>query len=212
MKAELFSGVAGTIGVADDGLIQRLLSAASMQIASYLGRIIVCTPTAVVENTGGNGSTRAKLKRWPVTAVASAVLNGQTVPQWIPGQGPLLIPGATPAGAYGWTPLLWDGLELVPPTSYLLMHGGGRWSQGTNNLVISYTAGFTGLAGTGPGAIPFDLENACIEMTMQAYKQKARMGLSSETAPGGQTASGYITKMLPSIIAQLAPYRNVVPG
>ena len=78
---------------------------------------------------------------------------------------------------------------------------GGQWPRNAR-IKITYTAGF--------GEIPFDIEQACIELVGFHYKERDRIGHSSKSL-GGETVS-YITRAMPfAVEARLAPYRKVAP-
>ena len=56
--------------------------------------------------------------------------------------------------------------------------------------------------------IPYDLEQACIEVTAERYRYKSRIGQISQTLGGQETAAYFIKDMLtPAIQGRLDPYR-----
>ncbi len=60
------------------------------------------------------------------------------------------------------------------------------------------------------GFIPAAINNACIEWTAERYRYRTRIGQSSQTVAGQQTAA-YSLKDIPDFIrASLDPYRSVV--
>jgi len=97
--------------------LQRLVTGVSVWIQTWLSRAIASAP--YTETRNGHGGTRLILGDYPVTAVASVVVDGQTIPQ---AAGPNLP---------GWK-LANDQIILW----------GYRFSSGDANVAISYTAGF----------------------------------------------------------------------
>lgn len=96
-------------------------------------------------------------------------------------------------------PVLTPGYYFTPT---MLMLNGFAFSRGYGNVVITYTAGLT--------AIPPDLEQACIELVGQRYREKDRIGLSSKGMAGETTA--FALKELPDTVkAALQPYRRILP-
>ena len=81
---------------------------------------------------------------------------------------------------------------------------GWRFRRGLANVRVSYTAGFA--------SVPPALAEAAIEWVAAIYREKDRIGRSSETVgPGATTA--YLVKDLPPRVATLLDaYRRVVPA
>jgi hypothetical protein len=78
---------------------------------------------------------------------------------------------------------------------------GLNWPRNAR-IEIAYTAGLD--------AVPFDLEQACIELVAFHYRERDRVGMASKSLAGETTA--YITRAMPqSVEARLAPYRKVAP-
>lgn len=96
-------------------------------------------------------------------------------------------------------PVLMPGYHFTPT---MLMLNGFTFSRGYGNVVIRYTAGLSG--------IPSDLEQACIELVGQRYRDRDRIGLSSKGMAGETTA--FIQKDMPdSVRTALKPYRRILP-
>ena len=69
-------------------------------------------------------------------------------------------------------------------------------------IEVTYTAGYS--------EIPFDLEQACIELVALHYRERERIGHQSKSI-AGETVS-FITRAMPhSVEARIAPYRKVAP-
>ena len=101
----------------DDALLSKLISRASAFIVTYSSREYLSQ--TYNETRDGNGSNRLILKNQNVTAVASVVIDGQSIPI-----------GGSPQ-----TPGFWFSGRWV----YL---NGYRFSLGFGNVQIIYTAGY----------------------------------------------------------------------
>lgn len=123
-----------------DTLMSRLISSASSMVLAYLGRGPLYSQ-AITERYDGTGATRMLLKRFPVTAVSSVSVDNVLIPAATlpgPGQPPLV----------GWLLEPWDG---TPPGKQQMLDlfgdnvffgGLSNYSQGKQNVVVSYTAGY----------------------------------------------------------------------
>jgi hypothetical protein len=141
------------------------------------------------------------LGRWPITAIASVTVNGAVIP-------------ASVNGSAGYVIQLWDGVTIPIKEPVLMFSGGfGVWQGaygpgayncfpvGNGNVTLVYTAGFS--------SVPADIAQACIELTAQTYKQRERIG--QNTVNQATQSVNFITKMMPSVVEALAPYRRVTP-
>jgi hypothetical protein len=135
--------------------LQRLVTGVSLWIQNKLNRFIASQ--SYTETRDGHGGTRMVLGDYPVTAVASVVVDGLTIP---PSPGP---------GQAGWV-LANDGVTL---------RGYTFTTQDVANVVITYTAGYA----TTPG----DLEQACLELAAMRWKERDRIGHQSIAMAGQQT-------------------------
>lgn len=79
---------------------------------------------------------------------------------------------------------------------------GYAFTRGAGNVVISYTAGYP--------TVPFDLEQACLELCAFKWRKKGKEGNSS-IAMGGQQTNFTIRDMPPEVATILQNYREVVP-
>lgn len=96
-------------------------------------------------------------------------------------------------------PVLTPGYYFTPT---MLMLNGFAFNRGQGNVVITYTAGLT--------AIPPDLEQACIELAAQRFREKDRIGLRSKGMAGEST--GFLKQELPeSVRAVLDGYKRILP-
>lgn len=120
---------AGSGGVnVDDPIIDRLITAVSRTFCGYLSRPLLLPHTAN-ERYDGSGKTRLMLRQWPVTAIASLTIDGQTIPA--------ATPGASPSG---YLLELWDGVPPGRPQSIDLF--GYCFGRGRQNVQVSYPAGY----------------------------------------------------------------------
>lgn len=132
------------IGASDDALLSRLITDVSGAIAAYLGRPSL-VPRAFTDRVDGDGKARLYLRRYPVLAVASLVIDNIAV-----AAAPAPAAGAPCANGY----LLdaWDGLPPGRPQTLDLF--GATFSRGRQNVVVGYSAGYavSGEAATVPAA------------------------------------------------------------
>ncbi|MFK7088680.1 head-tail connector protein [Chromobacterium violaceum] len=104
-------------GAENDALLTRLIDAASAFIESWCGRRFAVQ--AYTEHRDGTGKDMLMFGAWPVTAVASVVIDGQPIP---------------PAADFAASGYRFDELALVLQ--------GYRFARGRRNVAISYTAGY----------------------------------------------------------------------
>jgi len=101
----------------DDALLSRLITAASQYLQTWLNRQI---PLAdYIEVRDGTGGHRLQFACFPVVAVQSLTVDGQTIPQ----------AGSSSSAGYSFS------------TSQLSVRG-YRFCRGAQNVVIAYTAGY----------------------------------------------------------------------
>jgi len=72
--------------------------------------------------------------------------------------------------------------------------------RGVRNVSVSYTAGYA--------AIPYEVEQACLETIALRYKEIERIGVRSKSL-AGETVSYIVNELSPSAMAQLQPYRRI---
>lgn len=78
-----------------------------------------------------------------------------------------------------------------------------RFSRGLQNVVIRYTAGYA--------TIPADINQACIELVTQRYRERSRVGVKQETIVGVDSYTYNNPDLLPGIATTLKQYRKVAP-
>jgi len=101
----------------DDALLQRLITAASGFIASWLGRDLALQ--SYTEHRDGNGGTRLSFAQTPVSAVAAVSIDGVAIPP---------APDAVGAG-------------FIASTTQLYLRG-FCFTPGVRNVSLTYTAGY----------------------------------------------------------------------
>lgn len=134
-----------------DDLLERMIDAASATIEKYCQRHFL--QANYTESKDGTGQRRITVRNIPMTAVASVTVNG------------IAIPARPSATGQGYT---FDqyGVKLT----------GYEFTDGYDNVVISYTAGFA--------AVPDDVDMACCELVSLRYKTLDRLGVTSKSLAG----------------------------
>ena len=110
----------GAFPVADDALLTRLVTASSQYIQSWLNRQIAMTDYLEVRD--GNGGQTLQFACFPVTAVLSLTIDGQSVPC------------ATSSLAAGYS---------FSPTQ--LSVRGYRFNRGQQNVIVNYSSGYVNI-------------------------------------------------------------------
>jgi hypothetical protein len=129
----------GTAPGNSDSVLGRLITTCSASILNELQRSSLLSQTFVERIDGrGPGQQLIFLQNWPVTAVASVVINQRVVPPSV-------------NGSYGWVLDEWDGYPPGDPQAVHII-GGGCFERGNANVVITYTAGY--LVSAEPQTIP----------------------------------------------------------
>lgn len=167
----------GITSVNDDAILSRLITSASAYIQSWINRSFALQTYS--ESRSGNGGAVMAFADYPVTAVSSVVIDGQTIPQSPDGQQAGYVFDANTIGLIGY-----------------------RFNKGFNNVQLVYTAGYAN--------VPFEIEQACIELLSLRYRERERIGHQSKSVQG-ETVS-YIVKDMPdSVKTILNNYRKVIP-
>ncbi len=160
----------------DDAMLSRLITAASAFIQSWLNRTFASA--SYTETRDGHGGQKLAFANYPVTAVASVMVDNVAI---------LAAPDPTQAGyRFSFTMLYLNGYSFT---------------RGFQNVVVSYTAGYS--------STPFDVEQACIDLVSLKYKERQHIGVSSKTL--GQETINYSQKDLSDAVkATLSQYRKVI--
>lgn len=161
----------------DDALLTRLIGACSGIIERTCNRTF---GTATYTDThNGNGGQFMVFENRPITAVASVTVDDVAIPQ------------STSATMAGW---------VLSEVWKLSLRGHYRFTQGVQNVTVTYTAGYT--------TIPEDLVQSCCLLVGLAYKERDRMGLDSKSI-NGESISFTNDDFPPSVKQTIQNYRNV---
>lgn len=175
VKAWLFAGPSAA-PTTDDALLGWLISAASSFITSWLGG--PWPLQAWSEQRDGTGGRVLVFAHRPVQAVSELTIDGQPVPPATDGTMPGYLFSPTVLALRGW-----------------------RFSRGTGNVRIGYTAGYA--------IPPDDLVQACIFLVAWRYRGRDRTGLTSKGL-GGETTGFSQADLPPDVLGVLQRYRSVV--
>ena len=86
-------------------------------------------------------------------------------------------------------------------SSSQLMLNGYLFTRGHQNITVTYTAGYT--------TVPYDIEQACLELCALRYKERDRIGQISKTIAG--EVSSFMQKDMPgSVTTILQQYKRVI--
>ncbi|TXH41835.1 MAG: hypothetical protein E6Q97_36730 [Desulfurellales bacterium] len=165
----------------DDARIGSLITACSKAITQYLSRNLLAQEYTA-ERYDGNDSDILMLKAFPVVSVSLVTINGVTQSA--------SSDGLLQAGYY-------------PADTYIFLVGGARFPRGRNNVIVTYTAGYS--------TVPEDVVEACIEMVGDRYKLPSRLGERSKALQQGGSVSYDMENMSARVKGLLSPYRRMLP-
>ncbi len=180
-----------------DALLERLIDASTDMIESYCARrfkeTVYANELVGVESDGGR---MVMLRHSPVTTL--------TLIQYRAG---------TPDNP-SWTAYLASEFELVGDGTSGLVRVYGGVPGGTNNLRVSYTAGykinFTDPYNAAQHTLPFDLSDLCEHLVVKAFKKRESVGKQSESA--GEASTSWMQSFETEELAALDRYRRVYLG
>jgi hypothetical protein len=161
----------------DDALLTRLIGAASQYIQTWLNRQIASAD--YLEIRDGTGGHRLQFACFPVTAVLSLIIDGRAVP-----------PATSINAGYRFS-------------STQASVRGYKFNRGAQNVVISYTAGYS--------TTPPEIAQACIELVSLRYRERTRIGEISRSLGGAETVAYVQKDMSDGIKTLLQQYRVVAP-
>lgn len=175
----------------DDAMLQRVITAASQFVQTYLNRTIAST--AYSESITGSGSNTLALPNYPITAVSSLSIRGVPI-------------AASPDGVQ-------VGYVFDDRFLYLIGNAGfGQFPNGADGkfpkwpplgVQVSYTAGFA--------STPADVEQAVLELIGLKYGgDRTHFGQVSKTI-NGEVVSFSVADMPASVRTLLNNFRKVVP-
>lgn len=177
VKAWLQTGQAA-FPASDDALLTRLITASSHYIQTWLNRQIASVD--YLETRDGTGGHRLQFACFPVTAVLALTIDGQVVPAAISSSAAGYRFSATQLSVFGY-----------------------RFNRGAQNVVISYTAGYS--------TTPPEVAQACIELVALRYRERTRIGEVSRSLGGAETVAYAQKDMSDAIKTLLQQYRLVAP-
>jgi hypothetical protein len=155
---------AGIVTNAEDSEIQRLITAFSQYVVIRTGRTALNQIVAFTKALNGTGGYELRLPEWPITALRSVQIDGETM---------VLSTGYNV-----------PGLAILGSLKYIGFVGGqyGRFFKGRQNVYVDWSAGYV--------AVPTDLEGAVCEIVAIAVKKKAWLDMKSKsTSTQGSTAT-----------------------
>jgi hypothetical protein len=162
----------------DDALLARLVTAASQYIQTWLCRQIALEDW--VEVRDGTGGHRLQFASFPVSAVLSVTIDDQAIPQ----------AASSTADGYSFS-------------KTQLSVRGYRFNRGSQNVAITYTAGYS--------TTPPEIAQACIELVALRYRERTRIGEVSKSMGGAETVSYSQKDLSDGIKTLLQQYRLVAP-
>jgi hypothetical protein len=176
--------------ISADAILTQLITSSSAWVEREVGGDLM--QASVTETLDGNGECRMLLGRshsWrpgsPTTTVTSVKVDGVT----ITARPAVSTSDTNPSG---WVYRA-DGVDLV----------GYSFTEGTANIVIVYTAGFT--------TCPTDIEQACLEHVAIRYRDRQSTGLAAASG-GGDSVTFSNAGTLAFIAGVLDSYRALGIG
>jgi Phage gp6-like head-tail connector protein len=167
----------------DDGLLSRLITAASQYIQTWLNRKIA--QSDYIEVRDGTGGQRLQFGCFPVSVVQSLTIDGIPIPP-----APPSVPSIGLTAGYVFT-----------PTQLALR--GYYFTRRAQNVVVIYTAGYA--------ATPPEIAQACIELVAMRYRERTRIGEMSKSLGSGEMVTYTQRDMSLPITTLLQQYRLVTP-
>jgi hypothetical protein len=169
----------------DDELLTRLLNAVSQLVVGYCDRLLLTA--SYTEQYSRHHGHELTPQNWPISAVASLTVNGNSIP-------------ASPDG-------IQDGFVFNDTTIFLMGYSFGyaQYTWGTQarylNVTVNYTAGYQ--------TIPYDLEQAVIHLIALRYKERERIGQRSKSM-AGEVVSFSVFDIPPDVAMILNMYKRIV--
>lgn len=183
VKDYLFRGGGNQTNL-DDNLLQRIISSASEWIRKETSTEF--TAGNVTEVRSGMGGRVMFVKRPPINSVTSVHVDG----------------GAIPAKSINVADFLnSSGYSFRANGTYISLSG-NVFARGVDNVQLIYNGGY--------GEIPFDLEQACIEMVGWTYRELDRLGMISK-ALAGETISFSTASLSHRSLQVLQHYKSPIP-
>lgn len=155
-------GELGIASGAEDAYLTRLIEAATKRIEGYCNRVFKQT-AAIAESCKGYGTPHLVVARPPITSIASITYDDATVSS--------------------------DDYKILDAQAGIIYNAGGWYNTsstianiesdpvpGTEDIlyVVTYKGGWVTPAQTGTRDLPYDIEQACIELVVSKYRSKGR--------------------------------------
>lgn len=207
--------VKGWLGITkdnDDAILQMLISSESQGVADWCSRTFIQQTYTEVRN--GLGRNSLHLRNAPITAVTSVTVDTVAVPAapdsvsfgWVFDDTTVYMQGYQGRGLGGW---MGEGIAINMV-----------FNKGIKNISIVYQAGYITpgmVAKALPTVIvptlPVSIVQAACEIVGLRYKEKDRIGITSQGMPSAGTMSTFMTKAYtPAIMQRLQPFNSVVPN
>ncbi len=178
----------------EDALLSRLVTAESLHFLLAINRANLNT-ASYTEKRSGSGGAVLVVRNYPLISVQGLTIDAVNIPAspdgvqsgYVFDDSSISLVGSPYAGGY-------SGSSAYLP--------GYAFNKGYGNVVVSYTAGYAQL--------PPEVEQAVIELIALRYRERGRIGLTSEHM-GTQTTS-YLVKNLPaSIESVISQYMRKAP-
>ena len=154
-------------GGAQDTRLERYIQTASAQIAAYCGRTFE-RADAIAEAVATFGWTKLLVNRTPIIAVTSVVVDGSTLSASDYSIDDANTGSLFRATGWPWSASRFGGIAQGPAP--------GQEERAT---VVTYSGGYVTpqqvVLGTfTPRTLPYDLEDACVQLVTSRYRAKAR--------------------------------------
>lgn len=152
---------------AADAAIPGLISAMSQYFLTLIGRQNILA-ASYTERRNGTGTRILGLINTPIISVSSVVVNNVTVPASPDGVQPGYVADENTIQLVGgYSGINWFPSSPGSGTGYpaIFFHGVG-------NVFVTYTAGYA--------AVPLDIQQCVADMVGWAYKNRDRIGVSSQ--------------------------------
>lgn len=200
VKADL---AIGTLDTSNDAVLERIINAASEAAAKYCGRKLHYE-AVTSERVKGFATTRLMLRRTPVAAVTSIVIDGETVDATTYYVEDADVGFVYRASGWDWTAPYRSGLAAPDKSA----------GDEEGLFLVTYTGGWVTPVQNGTGSpalvrsLPYDIEEAIIMAVAAEWRRRGkRQGLDTETEDQAQAVWG--GNLLPSAsIAVLKRYRR----
>lgn len=178
-------------GSADDDYFLNLIARATQRIEQMVGRPLV--QAVYTEYVDGTGRRNLFLRRGPIqsiTSVSDVVYDGS---------------GSITTTSLAGGEYFARGLDSEDwKINGWVERNGSAWTPGQQNYEVIYSAGFS--------AVPFDLEQACIELAVWQKNQRKDSGNFSRDIGSGSIAFRDSAELLAKLQGELFPYMILRPA